>query len=168
MTISMYQASVPVFKRMLKNLSAIIDKAAAHAAAKKIDPMVLAGDRLAPDMLPFPRQVFIACDAAKFCVARLAGVEAPKFADDEKTFDELKARIQKTIDFFDTVKPNQIDGTEEKEITFPVGGKPMTFKGQAYLLTFAMPNHYFHITTAYNILRHNGVEIGKMDFLGRD
>ncbi len=168
MTISMYQASVPVFKRMLKNLSAILDKAAAHTMAKKIDPMVLASDRLAPDMLPFPKQIFIACDIAKFAVARLAGVEAPKFADDEKTFDEFKTRIQKTIDFLDTVKPQQIDGTEDKEITFPVGGKPMTFKGLPYLLNFVMPNVYFHITTAYAILRHNGVELGKMDYIGRE
>jgi hypothetical protein len=168
MTISMYQASAPVFKRMLQHLSAFIDKAAAHAAAKKIDPAVLAGDRLAPDMLPFPRQIFIACDTAKFCVARLSGAEAPKFADDEKTFDEFKARIQKTIDFIDSVKPAQIDGSEDKPISFKAGQTELKFTGQSYLLNFAMPNFYFHVTTAYAILRHNGVEVGKMDFLGRE
>lgn len=162
----MYQASVPVFKRALKNLSAILEKAAAHAGTKKIDPMVLAGDRLAPDMLPFPRQIFIACDTAKFCVARLAGVEAPKFADDEKTFDEFKGRIQKTIDFIDGVKPAQIDGSEEKPISFKAGPRTLDFNGQSYLLTFAIPNFFFHVTTAYAILRHNGVEVGKMDYLG--
>ncbi len=116
MTMSMYQASAPLLKRALKNLATILDKAAAHASGKKIDPVVLAGDRLAPDMLPFPRQITIACDTAKFCIARLAGIEAPKFEDNEKTFDEFKARIQKTIDFIDSVKPNQIDGSEEKPI----------------------------------------------------
>ena len=168
MTISMYQASAPVLKRALKNLSAIIDKAATNAAARKIDPAVLASDRLFPDMLPFPRQIFIACDTAKFCLARLAGVEAPKFADEEKTFDEFKARIQKTVDFIDSIKPNQIDGTEGKPISFKAGQTELKFTGQSYLLTFVIPNFFFHVTTAYAILRHNGVDIGKMDFLGRE
>lgn len=162
----MYQASIPAFQQTLEALSAIIDKASAHASAKKIDAAYLAGDRLAPDMLPFPRQIFIACDFAKNTAARLAGVEPPKFADEEKTFDELKARIKKTLDYLDTIKPAQIDGSENRDITIPIAGAPTTFKGQAYLVNFALPNFYFHATTAYAILRHNGVELGKRDFLG--
>jgi hypothetical protein len=166
MTISMYQASVPAFRQMLKALSAILDKAAAHAAAKKIDPSVFMAARLAPDMLPLPRQIHIAADFAKNTAARLAGVEPPKYADDETTFNELKARIAKTLDYVESIKPAQIDGSEERDITIPIGGKPTSFKGQAYLVNFALPNFYFHMTTAYAILRHNGVEIGKRDFLG--
>jgi uncharacterized protein len=168
MTMSMYQASAPLLKRALKNLSAILDKAAAHAATKKIDPAVLAGDRLAPDMLPFPRQITIPCDTAKFAMARLAGVEAPKFEDNEKTFDEFKARIQKTIDFIDSIKPNQIDGTEDKPISFKAGQTELKFTGQTYLTHFVIPNFFFHVSMAYAILRHNGVDIGKLDFLGRE
>jgi hypothetical protein len=166
MTISMYQASIPAFQRTLKALSAILDKAAAHAAARKIDQAVFMAARLSPDMLPFPRQIHIAADFAKNSAARLAGVEQPKYADDEKTFDELKARIAKTLAYIETIKPGQIDGSEGRDITIPIGGKPTTFKGQAYLVEFALPNFYFHATTAYAILRHNGVEIGKRDFLG--
>jgi hypothetical protein len=166
MSLSMYQASIPVFIRMLGNLSAIIDKAAAHAEAKKIDPSVLIRDRLAPDMLPFSFQVQTATDSVKGCVARLAGIEAPSFADTEATFPELKARIAKTIDFLQSVSAAQIDGTEERPITLKLRVGELQFQGQSYLLFFAIPNFYFHVTTAYAILRHNGVELGKQDFLG--
>lgn len=166
MTISMYQASVPVFVRALKNLSANLDKGHAHAMARKIDPSVLINMRLAPDMLPLARQVQIATDGARGLTARLAGVERPAYEDNETTFEELQARIAKTIAFLETFKPAQIDGTEEKSVTLPVGGKDRTFRGQAYLLQFAIPNVFFHATTAYAILRHAGVELGKPDFLG--
>ncbi len=166
MAISMYQTSAPRFVHMLKNLSAILDKAQAHADAKKIDVLALTAFRLYPDMLPMTAQVQIACDAVKGCMARLAGVENPKHEDTEKTIADLKARIAKTIAFVETIKPAQSDGTEEKPITLKIGGQDMTFPGQQYLLAFAYPNFYFHIVTAYNMLRHNGVEIGKRDFLG--
>jgi hypothetical protein len=166
MPLSMYQASVPAFLQMLASLSAILDKAAASAAARKIDPAVFLSARLAPDMLAFTKQIQIACDFAKNTSARLAGAEIPKFADTEASFDELKARIAKTVEFVKSIKPAQIDGSEEKDISFPVGGKPMNFKGQAYLVGFALPNFYFHLTAAYAILRHNGVELGKRDFIG--
>ena len=166
MTLSMYQASVPVFQRTLTALSAILDKAAAHAAQRKIEPSVLLNARLFPDMFPFVRQVQLAADFAKGAGARLAGIEVPKFADDETTFDQLKARIGRTLDFLKTLKPAQIDGSEEREITIPIGGQPQTFKGQPYLLHFAFSNFFFHVTTAYDILRHSGVEIGKRDFIG--
>ena len=166
MTISMSQASAPRFARMLKNLSAILAKAQAHCEAKKIDPLVLTGSRLYPDMFALSRQVQIACDAAKGALARLAGVEIPKHEDSEKTFEELQARIQKTLDFMATIKPAQVDGSEEKEIILKLRGQDVSFKGMQYLLGFAWPNFFFHVTTAYNILRHNGVELGKTDFLG--
>ena len=166
MTISMYQASVPVFVRMLKNLSAILQKAADYAAFKKIEPVVLINARLAPDMFAFVRQIQIATDGVKGCAARLAGVEVPSYADNETTFEELQARIAKTITFLEEFKPAQIDGTEEKALELKVGGREMKFAGQAYLLNFVLPNLYFHITTAYGILRHNGLEIGKKDYLG--
>ena len=166
MTLTMYQASAPRFAAMLKNLSAILDKAAAHAEARKIDPLVLTSARLAPDMFPLSRQVQIACDGAKGAMARLAGVEIPKHEDTEKTFDELKARIAKTVAFVEGFKPAQIDGTEDREIVLKLRGKDVSFKGMPYLLGFAYPNFYFHVTTAYAILRHNGVELGKGDFLG--
>ena len=166
MPISMYQASAPRFAHALTNLSAILAKAQAHCEAKKIDPLVMTASRLYPDMFPLTRQVQVACDAAKGAVARLAGVEIPKHEDTEKTFDELKARIQKTLDFIASVKPAQVDGTEEKEIVLKLRGNDVPFKGAQYLLAYAWPNFYFHAATAYNILRHNGVEIGKTDFLG--
>jgi len=166
MTLSMYQASAPRFVHLLKNLSAILDKAKAHAEAKKIDELVLTSSRLYPDMYPLARQVQIACDSAKGAVARLAGVDVPKHEDTEKTFDELKARIEKTLAFIATVKAAQVDGSEEKEVVLKIGGKDLPFKGMAYLLGFAWPNFFFHLTTAYNILRHNGVELGKRDFVG--
>jgi uncharacterized protein len=166
MPISLYQASVPVFQHMLRNLTHILDKAAQHAAARKIDPAALTTFRLFPDMLPFTRQVLIACDAAKNGMMRISGVEAPKFEDKEATFDELQARIRKTIDYLGTVPASAVDGQEDKEITFPVGpDNKRTMKAQAYLLTWVLPNFFFHITTAYAMLRHNGVELGKSDYL---
>jgi hypothetical protein len=166
MTISMSSASLPVFKTMLSNLSHILEKGEAHAEARKFDPAVLLSYRLAPDMLPFTRQVLIACDAAKNGVARISGVEAPKFDDTESTFGELKARIQKTIDYLASVPDERMDGTEDKDITFPIGrDKTRTMKGEAYLKHWALANFHFHVTMAYAILRHNGVELGKADFL---
>ncbi|MDH5487669.1 MAG: DUF1993 domain-containing protein [Gammaproteobacteria bacterium] len=167
MTISMYRASVPVFIHMLSNLSAILDKGAAYAELKKIDPAVLINSRLFPDMFALNRQVQIATDVTKGCAARLAGQEPPSYADTETTFPELKARIDKTIAFLKTFKPEQIDSSEEKTVSLRVGGKPMTFLGLTYLQHYVLPNLYFHTTTAYGILRHNGVEIGKKDFLGK-
>jgi len=168
MTLSMYQASAPRFIHTLTNLSAILDKAQAHAEAKKIDPATLTAFRLYPDMFPLTRQVQIACDAAKGAVARLAGVEVPKHEDTEQTFADLKARIAKTIAFISTIQPARIDGTEDKEIALRAGGQDLKFKGMQYLFGFAHPNFYFHVTTAYNILRHNGVEVGKKDYLGAE
>ena len=166
MTISMSSASLPVCTRMLTNLSHILSKAEQFVDAKKIDPAALTSYRLSPDMLPFTRQILIACDAVKNGVARLSDVEAPKFEDTETTLGELKERIQKTLDFIATVPAATLDGTEDKEITFPAGpGKTRTLKGQDYLNGWMMPNMYFHITTAYAILRHNGVEVGKIDYL---
>jgi len=166
MNISMYQASAPRFVNMLTNLSAILDKAQAHVEAKKLDPAALTEARLFPDMFPMKRQVQIACDAAKGAVARLAGVEVPKHEDTEQTLSELKARIAKTIAFIKTLKPAQVDGTEDKEIVLKLGGSEKKFTGMQYLLGHATPNFFFHVTTTYNILRHNGVEIGKRDFIG--
>jgi hypothetical protein len=163
----MYQASTPRFANILRNLSAILDKAEAHCAAKKIDPAALATYRLYPDMFPFTRQVQIACDSAKGAVARLAGVEIPKHEDTEQTFAELKARIAKTIDFIESVPASKIDGTEDKEIVMQMRSGERRFKGMQYLLGHAYPNFYFHVTTAYNILRHNGVDVGKADFIGK-
>jgi hypothetical protein len=166
MTISMYQASVPVFQRMLTALDAILDKAAADGEKRKIDPAVLVAARLAPDMYPLSRQAQIATDHAKGCSARLAGLPVPSFEDTEKTFPELKARIAKTLDFIAGVKPEQIDGSETRDISLKLGPRELHFKGQEYRLFVALPNFYFHVTTAFAILRHNGVPIGKLDFLG--
>ncbi|OIQ91169.1 hypothetical protein GALL_268990 [mine drainage metagenome] len=166
MAISMYQTSAPVFVKTLENLAAILDKGAAFAAARKIDPSVLLGYRLAPDMFNLTRQVQIAADHAKRAVARLAGVEAPAYEDNEASFADLKARIDKTIAFIKTLKPGQIDGSEERDITLKVGGSDKTLKGQTYLLHNALPNFFFHTTTAYAILRHCGVDVGKKDFIG--
>ncbi len=162
----MYQASAPRFVNILKNLSAILDKAQAHAEAKKIDPTVFTSARLYPDMLAMSRQVQIATDTAKAAMARLAGAEIPKYEDTEQTFAELKARIAKTIDFINTFKPAQIEGTDEKEVVIKLGGNDTKLTGMQYLLGHAHPNFYFHVTTAYDILRHNGVEIGKRDYIG--
>jgi uncharacterized protein len=166
MTISMYQASAPRFVNTLRNLSAMLDKAQAHCDAKKIDPLALTGARLYPDMFAFARQVQVACDTAKGAMARLAGVEIPKYEDTEKTFEELKARIAKTVAYIETFKPAQIDGTEDKDYVIKLGPREMQWKGMQYLLGFALPNFYFHAATAYDILRHNGVELAKRDFIG--
>jgi hypothetical protein len=152
---------------MLGALSNVLDKGAAFAVAKKIDPAVLMASRLAPDMFPLTRQVQIAADFAKGPMARLAGLEVPKWEDNETTMEALKARVAKTIDYVKSFKPAQIDGSEAREISLTIGGQPMTMTGQEYLLHNALPNFYFHVTTAYTILRHNGVEVGKRDFLGR-
>lgn len=166
MPISMSSASLPVFRSTLRNLSHLLNKAQACADARKFDASVLLQYRLAPDMLPFTRQILIACDAAKNGAARLAGLEAPKFDDFESTIPELQARIQKTLDYLATVPASTLDGTEDKDITFPVGRDAThTMKGEAYLTRWVLPNLFFHVTTAYNILRHNGVEIGKRDYL---
>jgi hypothetical protein len=165
MAISMYQASVPVFIRNLNSLSAILDKAVVHADAKKIDHAVLLNFRLFPDMLNFIKQIQIATDFSKGAAARLAGVEVPKYEDTEVSFADLKARIQKTITFLKTFTPAQIDGSEEREINLTIGGHSIKLKGQTYLLEMVQPNFYFHATTAYAILRHNGVEVGKRDFV---
>jgi len=167
MTISMYQASVPSLIRSLNNLAVILEKGATHAEAKKIEPNVLIGSRLYPDMLPLSKQVQIASDIARRGAARLAGLDAPAMADDETTFAELIDRIHNTIAYLNTLTAAQIDGSEEKEIVLPMGKESMSFKGMPYLLFFILPNVYFHVTTAYDILRHNGVEVGKMDFLGK-
>ena len=163
---SMYQASIPQFTKMLSNLSNILKKGEEFAKAKNIDDTVLVGSRLAADMFPLAKQVQIACDQVKNGMARLAGVEPPKFDDNESTFAELQERIAKTIAFAKSIKPEQVDGTEAKEIKFSIREWNFEFVGDQYLMTWIIPNFYFHVTTAYNILRHNGVEIGKSDFLG--
>jgi uncharacterized protein len=165
MAISMYAASVAVFKRMLDNFDHVLDKAVADAAERKIDQQIFLTARLAPDMFALARQVQIASDFAKFTTARLAGVEAPKFEDNESTLAELKVRIRKTVDYISGFKPAQIDGSEDRDIVLKAGGRELNFKGIDYLLNFALPNFYFHYTTAYNILRHNGVKLGKGDFV---
>jgi hypothetical protein len=163
----MYEASVPTFVHTLGNLKAILQTGAAHAEAKKFDPSILVNSRLFPDMLPLARQVQIASDAAKGAVARLAGVDPPKFEDTESTFPELLARVEKTIDYLRSFKPAQIDGSEERNITVPTPRGSFSFTGLVFLRHWALPNFFFHVTTAYNLLRHNGVEIGKADYLGR-
>ncbi|PTB22332.1 DUF1993 domain-containing protein [Trinickia symbiotica] len=166
MSLSMYQASVPVFLRGLTNLRAVLHKGRDHAEARKIDLAVLLSSRLYPDMFPLTRQVQSASDAAKFCTARLAGVEPPRFEDTETTFDELVARIDKTIAYLKEADASNIDGSEERTVTIKTPSRSIEFDGQSYLLHFALPNFFFHVTTAYAILRHNGVELGKLDYLG--
>ena len=166
MPISMYSVSVPVCRTMLENLSHFLTKTTAFIDAKKCDPTALTRFRLAPDMLDFTRQVQIACDAAKNGIARLSGIEAPKFEDKETTIEELQTRIQKTLEFIATVPASAIEGTEAKEITFPAGpNKTRTMLGEAYLKHWMLPNLFFHTTTAYAMLRHNGVDVGKIDYL---
>jgi len=167
MALSMFDASVPSFLRQLAALDAILDKAAAHAAARKIDPAVLLATRLFPDMFALTRQVQLTCDFAKNTVARLAGQEPPKWPDEETSFEQLKARIAKTADFVRGFSAVQLEGAEGRDVTLPMGGKPTTFKGGQFLFNFALPNFYFHATTAYAILRHCGVEVGKRDFVGQ-
>ncbi len=166
MSITMYSASVPICTTMLGNLSHLLDKAQAFVEARKCDPTALTQYRLAPDMLPFTRQVLIACDAAKNGIARISGAEAPKFDDNETSLAELKERIGKTIAYLQSVAPEKIDGTEAREITFPVGrDATRTMAAEAYLKHWMLPNLFFHATTAYAILRHNGVDLGKGDYL---
>lgn len=167
MPISMYQASIPLLVRSLTNLRAILDKGLAHAEARKIDPAVFINARLFPDMLPLLRQVQIATDMAKGCAARLAGVQPPRYADEETTFAELDERIASVVEYLESFRAEQIDGTEEKTISLPMLGETLTFNGLDYLRDFVLPNVFFHVTTAYNILRHGGVELGKADFLGK-
>jgi uncharacterized protein len=167
MTISMYQASVPVCIRTLNNLVGILEKGATYAETKKIDGQVLVNSRLFPDMFPLSRQVQIASDIAKRGAAQLAGVEAPKFEDNETTLTELIERVRKTISYLETLKPEQIDGSQDKTITLEMRDNTLSFQGMPFLLYFVLPNVYFHVTTAYNILRHCGVELGKQDFLGK-
>jgi uncharacterized protein len=164
--LSMHALSVPVYEKMLGNLSAILDKGAAFAAQKKVEPAVLLGMRLAPDMLPLTRQVQIACDFAKGSVARLAGQEPPKWDDTEASFDELKARIARTIEFMHGFAAAEVDAGEARQITLAVRGETKVVGGTPYLLAMALPNFYFHVTTAYAILRHAGVDVGKRDFIG--
>ena len=167
MTISMYKASVPIFVQFLTSLSALLDKAAGFAEAKKIDPSVLLNMRLAPDMFPLVRQVRAATDHAVNACGRLAGAQLPSFSNAEVTIPELKERVAKTVDFLKSLKPGQIDGTEDKEIKFTTpAGAVREFTGQSLLLNNSLPNFYFHCTTAYDILRHCGVELGKRDFMG--
>ncbi|HET9821163.1 MAG TPA: DUF1993 family protein [Burkholderiaceae bacterium] len=168
MSISMHSASVPVFNRMLGNLLAWLDRAEAHATARKFDAANYLGLRLAPDMFPFTRQVQIASDMAKSCMARLAGVEVPKWDDNEASFDDLRARVRKTLDYVNGFTASQIDGTEDKAISVPRRvGEPLQFTGESFLKHYILPNFFFHVTTAYALLRHAGVELGKGDFLGR-
>jgi hypothetical protein len=167
MKISMYQASVPTIIRALNNLAAILEKGAAHAEAKKIDPGVLIGSRLYPDMFPLVKQVQIASDVSKGGSARLAQVDPPAFEDNEASFPELVARLRKTVAFLETLKPEQIDGSEDRTVTWQTRTSTKSMQGLPYLLNHVLPNVNFHVTTAYNILRHNGVELGKPDFLGK-
>ena len=166
MKISVPAMSVDIFTAALTNLSAILEKGAASAAARKFDSSVLVASRLAPDMLPLSRQVQIACDITKNSVARLIGKEPPRFEDNEKTLDELRARIARTVDFVKSIPLQDFEGSEERDIKVPAGDRTHEFKGLTFLQRWALPNVFFHVTTAYNILRHNGVDLGKRDFLG--
>ena len=166
MTISMHSASAPILTRVLNAMLGWLDKAQAHAEARKFDSNNYLGLRLAPDMLPFTKQIQIACDMAKGCMARLAGQEVPKWDDNEASLDDLRARIRKTIDFLQSVPAAQIDGSEAREISIPTrAGEPLRFSGEVYLKHYATPNFYFHATTTYALLRSAGVELGKKDFL---
>ncbi|AKT43803.1 DUF1993 domain-containing protein [Chondromyces crocatus] len=166
MTLSMYESSVPVFLRAFANLSAILRKAVDYAEVEKLDPDTLTQARLIPDMAPLTAQVQFASDIAKGCAARLAGVEVPSFADKETNFTELQERIAKTVAFLESIDPAKFEGSEERGIELNIGGNPLGFEGRRYLLDFALPNFYFHVTMAYALLRHKGVQIGKRDFLG--
>ncbi|MGL6108941.1 MAG: DUF1993 domain-containing protein [Rubrivivax sp.] len=168
MSLSMYSASAPVFGRGLGNMLVWLDKAQAHAEARKFDPVNYLGLRLAPDMLPFSRQIQIASDGAKGCMARLAGVEIPKWDDSEASLDELRGRIRKTMDFVQSFSAAQIDGSDERAIVIPMrSGDALNFNGESFLKHFALPNFYFHSGATYMLLRHAGVDLGKADFLGR-
>jgi hypothetical protein len=168
MTISMHSASAPIFAKMLTNMLTWFDKAEAHAAARKFDTANYLGLRLAPDMLPLTRQIQIASDTAKGAMARLAGQEVPKWEDNEASLADLRVRVKKTIDYVMSFERGQIDGSEAREITIPTrSGDPLKFDGESYLKHFVLPNFFFHLTTAYALLRHAGVEVGKGDYLGR-
>lgn len=167
MSISMHSASVPIFVRMLSNMLVWLDKAEAHAAAKKFDAKNFLGQRLTPDMLPFTAQIQIATDSVKGCLSRLSGTEAPKWPDTEASFDELRARIRKAIDYAQSVPRAKVDGSEDREISLPLGpGRTVPFKGEAFLKHFSLPNFFFHCTMTYALLRAGGVELGKLDYLG--
>ncbi|GAB2847194.1 DUF1993 domain-containing protein [Pseudoduganella ginsengisoli] len=167
MSLSMFQVSVPAFLRALNVLSTLLAKGEEHAAAHGIVPDVLLGARLAEDMMPLTAQIQRVSDTAKFCVARLCGIDAPKFDDDEASFQQLQERIANTVAFLKSVNDKQFAGSETREITLTFGPYSQTFTGQDYLLTFVLPNFYFHVTTAYDILRSQGVKIGKLDYLGK-
>lgn len=167
MKISMYEASIPTFLHSLNSLKAILEKGVAHAEARKFDPNLLAATRLTVDMLPLTRQIQIASDAAKGAAARLTGVDPPKFEDNETSVADLIARIGKTVDYLQGFKPEQFEGSDERTITIPTPRQTFTFPGLIFLRHWAIPNFFFHVTTAYNLLRANGVEIGKADYLGR-
>ena len=167
MSTSLYGTSVPVFQQMLGSLSTLLSKAQAHAEARNIEPAVLLQARLYPDMFPLLRQVLIACDFAKGVSARLAGVDVPAYADDEASFADLQARIDKTLAFINTIAPTQFEGSATREVVTQAGTpKEKRFLGASYLVNYGLPHFFFHVTTAYNILRHNGVEVGKKDFVG--
>ena len=166
MSISVYDVTVPVFTRMLTNLLAIMDKAEASAGERKFDSAVFSDMRLAPDMIPFRGQVMIATDHVKGCVSRLAGREVPSWPDTEQSFDELRARIQKALDLLATIRPEDLEGGEARDVTLKLGGKDVTMAGLAYVTERALPNFFFHVTTAYAILRHGGVPVGKRDYIG--
>ncbi len=166
MKISVHALSVDVFAHTLGSLSNLLEKGAAHAAARKFDPSVLVNARLAPDMFPLSKQVQIACDLAKNSIARLAGLEPPKFEDTEKTIDELRARVARTIDYIKGVPASSLEGSEDRDIKVPAGDRTLEFKGLPFLQRWAIPNVFFHVMATYSILRHNGVDVGKRDFLG--
>jgi uncharacterized protein len=166
MSVSLYDVSIPVFTLSLSNLAAILDKAISHAEGKKIDPKVVPATRLIIDMLPLSSQIQIACDNAKGAAARLAGVEVPKHEDTEATLGELKARVAKTLEFIKTIKPEQVQGAETREIVLQFPQTTLKFTGLNYVTNFVLPNFFFHVTMAYALLRKNGVDIGKRDFLG--
>jgi uncharacterized protein len=166
MPVSLYEVSIPIFTLSLSNLSAILDKAQSHGEAKKVDPKVIPQARLIVDMLPLSAQIQIACDTAKGAAARLAGVAVPKHEDTEATLAELKARVAKTLDFIKTIKPEQLQGAETREIVLQFPQTTLKFNGIDYLTNFVLPNFFFHVTMAYALLRKNGVDLGKRDFLG--
>jgi uncharacterized protein len=166
MSVSLYNLTVPVFTRMLTNLLALMDKAEASAAERKFDTLVLSEARLAPDMIPFRGQIMIATDHVKGCVSRLAGLPVPSWPDTENSFAELRERIQKALDLLKTITPEQLAGSEDRNVLLIQGGKEITMLGLDYVTQRALPNFFFHVTTAYTILRHNGVPIGKRDYLG--
>ena len=163
----MYQASIPVFIRVMNNFSAILEKALAHAQERKVEPTALLTARLYPDMFPLTRQVQLATDSVTAGAARLAGVDVPVFANEETSFPQLLERIGKAVAYLQTLQPAQIDGTEDKTVSWQTRSSTKSMRGSAFLANHVLPNLYFHVTTAYNILRHNGVALGKMDYLGR-